>query len=162
VLGTALVGGIMIRRLAVFAALSAVVGCAVVTLGYLVLPWTSWPQQVGAWLEASSTHSDTVVVLYGSASVVESSGLESPYPYLWSLPVRVLDPDLTRLRATVAGSDAPTWVVEAMGANSWDIDEEHRLRGVVEDRYRLVGEVCDREVWLRRDLVRELAAIPRC
>jgi Dolichyl-phosphate-mannose-protein mannosyltransferase len=162
VLGTALVGGVLMKWLAGFAAVSAVVGCAVLTLGYQVLPWTWWPHQVGAWLDASSSQGDTIVVLYGSASVVESSGLESPYPYLWSLPVRVLDPDLTRLRATLTGAGAPTWLVEATGANSWDIDASHRLRSLIDDRYRLVGEVCDREVWLRQDLIRELAAVPQC
>ena len=55
---------------------------------------------------------DTIVVLYGVPEIVRASGLDSPYPYLWSLPVRTLDPELTLLRATVQGDDAPEWIVQ--------------------------------------------------
>ena len=65
----------------------------------------------GEWVGAASRPHDTAVVLFGHAEVLEASGLRSPYPYLWSLPMRTLDPRLRLLRATFVGPVAPTWVV---------------------------------------------------
>ena len=55
---------------------------------------------------------DTILVLYGAPEVVRASGLDSPYPYLWSLPIRTLDPELAQMLATMRGPDAPVWIVQ--------------------------------------------------
>ena len=41
---------------------------------------------------------DTLVVYGGRADIQWASGLRSPYPHLWSLPMRTLDPRLAELR----------------------------------------------------------------
>jgi hypothetical protein len=98
--------------------------------------------------------SDTVVVYGGRADVVLASGLASPYPHLWSLPMRTLDPRLTELRDLLAGPRAPTWVVMIAPGHSWDGLADH-VRPTLEARYDVHGRVCQgRYVWLRADLDR--------
>jgi hypothetical protein len=140
----------------------AVVGALLVTLVYATVPWVWFQQRTGEWLAASSRPDDSVVVAYGSPSILESADLPSPYPYLWSLPMRTLDPQQARLRATLAGPNAPTWLVKVNPINSWDIDGSGRLRSLVETRYRVVASVCGHDVWLRADLDRDLAPPPDC
>ncbi|KRF11290.1 hypothetical protein ASG90_16120 [Nocardioides sp. Soil797] len=80
-------------------------------------------QEVADYLAARAEPGDTAVVAFGVASILESSGLESPYPHLWSLPVRVRDPQLHGLADVMAGPDRPTWlVISGIGLGSWGID----------------------------------------
>jgi hypothetical protein len=102
------------------------------------------------------------MVVYGAAAVQYYSGLWSPYPYLWSLPVRVLDPDGDRLEATLGGPEAPSWIVQTLGFHSLGVDQNQGLRMQVQTSYRIVAEVCGKPVWLRRDLTRELTGHPDC
>jgi hypothetical protein len=90
---------------------------------------------------------DTIVVLYGVPEIVRASGLDSPYPYLWSLPVRTLDPELTLLRAIVQGDDAPEWIVQRSGLNAWGLDERRQLRELLRSQYVVSGRVCGSRVW---------------
>ncbi len=90
---------------------------------------------------------DTIVVLYGVPEIVRASGLDSPYPYLWSLPVRTLDPELTLLRATVQGDDPPEWVVQRSGLNAWGLDDRRQLRTLLRSQYVVSGRVCGSRVW---------------
>ena len=76
--------------------------------------------------------------------------------------MRTLDPEQTRLRATLAGPGAPEWIVQINGFDAWGIDDGSRLRDLVGRRYRVVAEICGYPVWLRQDITRELAAPPRC
>ena len=89
-----------------------------------------------------------------------ASGLTTPYPYLWSLPVRTLDPQLARLTRTLAGPRAPTWVVEWYPLNTWELDPHGRLARTLSTRYRQVATVCGHRVFLRADLTRDLAKLP--
>lgn len=102
---------------------------------------------------------DTILVLYGVPEIVRASGLDSPYPYLWSLPIRTLDPELALMRATVAGPDAPEWIVQRGGLNAWGLDRHDRLRDLLNRRYDVVGEVCDSRIWRVKDQPRP--ALPR-
>ncbi len=141
---------------------SAALGAVVVATVYATVPSVWFQQRAGDWLAASGRPGDTAVVVYGHASVLEAAGMQSPYPHLWSLPMRTLDPTQARLRATLQGPRAPAWVVQMGHLDSWRIDKGARLRGVMERRYRVVAEVCGRRVWLRSDLDRRLAPAPRC
>ena len=58
---------------------------------------------------------DTAVNAFGNANVVLASGLSSPYPYLWTLPARTLDPGLRRLAALLRGPAAHWFVVQGAG-----------------------------------------------
>ncbi|MDI6912242.1 hypothetical protein [Nocardioides sp.] len=96
------------------------------------LAWLRWSQpsddvapeeQVAAYLRAHAEPADGVVVAFGHPEIVAASGLSSPYPYLWSLPVRVRDPRLRGLEDVLAGPAAPRWlVVDGDSLASWGLD----------------------------------------
>ena len=154
--------GEAVRRWAHLAAASAVVLCAAMAMVYAIVPRASLHEHTGRWLATSGTPGDTAFVAYGHPSVLEAADMDTPYPYLWSLPMRTLDPRQERLRQTLAGPEAPTWIVGMNHLNSWGIDQDHRLRELLQTRYRKVAEVCGNPVWLRADVVRDLAAPPKC
>jgi len=97
---------------------------------------------------------DTIVVYGGRADIVLASGLDSPYRYLWSLPMRTLDPHLTQLRALLTGPHPPTWVVVAVPTDSWDIPEGGDLQRILDTDYTLHGDGCGRPVYLHVGLTR--------
>jgi hypothetical protein len=158
-------GGRAARQMRVLARAS-VAAAAVATAGtvavYALVPSVSSPQQVGTWLAHSSHASDTAVVTYGYPQILEQADLASPYPYLWSLQMRTLDARQQRLRQTLRGPDAPTWVVQVTPLDSWGIDRDGALRTLLQQRYRQVADVCGSRVLLRVDVVRDLAEVPAC
>ncbi len=97
---------------------------------------------------------DTAVLVYGGANTLVGVPVTAAYPYLWSLPVRALDPQLTALRAAVTGPDRVTWVVEGLSPGAWGLDADHRLRQALSTSYRPAAEVCGRRLMLRSDLIR--------
>jgi hypothetical protein len=107
--------------------------------------------QVESYLRAHARPTDGVVVAFGHPGIVAGSGLSSPYEHLWSLPVRVRDPQLTELQQVMAGADAPRWVVVAGDAlDSWGLDATSA------DRYLRRHYVVDASfggwrVWQRHD-----------
>jgi len=154
--------GAAMRRWAVVAAVSSAVMVLVVAVVYATTPRVWWHERTGDWLGAASAPGDSAVVLYGSPSLLERADLPSPYPYLWSLPMRAQDPELERLRALLAGPDAPAWVVQTLAVRSWGFDADGGLRRLLESRYRVVAHPCGNPVRLRTDLSRELPPLPRC
>lgn len=117
---------------------------------------------VGDWLKQSGEATDTGVVAYGQPNVLGNAEMSSPYPYLWSLPVRTLDSDLSTLSATLTGPDRPTWFVDWSGIGSWGISDPARLESVLDTRYRRVAEMCGRTIWLDREETRALAPVKEC
>jgi hypothetical protein len=108
----------------------------------------------GLALDGVAEPGDTLVVFGGRADLQLESGMRSPYPYLWSLPMRALDPDLTRFRALVDGPDAPTWLVEWWPFDTWTA-KGSALESDVEQRYVEHGTGCgDRTIWLLRGVDR--------
>ena len=105
---------------------------------------------------------DTLTVFGGRADVQLSSGLRSPYRYLWSLPMRTLDPDYADLAALLAGPRAPTWVVERVPFTAWQPESGASLRTAVTGPYVEHGTGCGgAPAWLRRGVERPALA-PRC
>ena len=105
---------------------------------------------------------DTVVVTFGQANIVRESGLDSPYPYLWSLPVRTLDPGLTELAAVLDGPDRPTFLVDWSRLDrTWGVDPT-TVRPILDEHYERVARVCGRSIWMARDVTRSLAPEKRC
>ena len=117
---------------------------------------------VGEFVRDSAAPGDTQTTLYGHAELQWASGLPSPYAHLWSLPVRVLDPDLVERTALLDSPHGPTWVVEVTGPHEWGLDPRHRIDPVLERRYRPVLEACGARVLLRRGEDRSLSPAPVC
>ena len=90
--------------------------------------------------KAEARPGDTAVVAFGGANILRETGMTSPYEELWSLPVRVRDPELKTLIEVLKGSDAPTWVI-ANGDSlaTWGVDATRADR-VLRDRYRLAAK----------------------
>jgi hypothetical protein len=114
-------------------------------------------QRVGQAIGAASVGADSLVVAWGHPGVVQGSGLTSPYPSLWSLPTKTLDPDLTGFTAVLAGPRAPTWVVTGRSLHSWGL-HTHDATAVLHRRYRRVADVCGSTVYLRDGLARPVPA----
>jgi hypothetical protein len=122
----------------------------------------SRPYLVARWLASSAHHGDTVVVPFTHANVIGESGLASPYPYSWSLPVRTLDPGLTLLTHTLNdGRIAPTWVVRWNPPHSWGLDPHNHVAHALDAHYRKVAVVCGRAVWLHRGVDRTIGPLPQ-
>ena len=141
---------------------AAALGTIAAVVIYATVPSAGYSQRIGEWLADSKVAGDTGFVAYGLPSVLESADMPSPYPYLWSVPMRTLDPEQARLRATLAGPGAPTWIVQVTGLNAWDIDDGSRLRRLLTERYRIVAEICGHPVWLRQGVTREKPPPPPC
>jgi hypothetical protein len=121
-------------------------------------PGKAW--EVGHWISQSSRTDDSIVVTYTHPNVVAASGLRPAYPYLWSLPIRTLDPHLATLTSTLEGPNGPTWVVGWDRHDSWGLDHAGQLDRALASHYQLVAHVCRHPVWLRSDMTRELAPLP--
>ena len=92
-----------------------------------LVPDSTAGSSVGRAVGRVAGHRDTIVTVWGHADVTRSSGLRSPYPYLWSLPAHTLDPRQTLLDAVLAGPRAPTWLVDWSGPNAWESAPTTRL-----------------------------------
>jgi len=121
---------------------------AVVSFGawHLAAPPAAVPHRIGTWLADRVEPGDTGVVLYGDPDILWTAGLTSPYEHLWSLPVRVRDPDLVELTAVLRGPQPPTWVLAWNDLNSWGISPG-AARAVITARYSLYAVVCGVDVY---------------
>jgi hypothetical protein len=107
------------------------------------------------WVADSARPTDSLVVLYSHANVLEASGLRPGYPYAWSLPLRILDPHLRLLEARLTSAHhAPTWVVAWDDLQGWGLDANHRVEADLEAHYVEVADVCGHPIWLHRGLSR--------
>lgn len=148
-------GGRRMRVLVVLAGGSAAVAMA------FWLVWNATGQQefdevrTGAAIAEAAEHDDTLVVFGGRPDLQTESGLTSPYPYLWSLPMRTRDPGYADLRILLGGPDAPTWLVEWVDFDAWSDQGVAELEQVVGERYVEHGTTCNgKPVYLLRDLER--------
>lgn len=113
-----------------------------------------------AWLDRADRPGDTAAVLYGDASLFETTRLRPAYPFLWTLPQRVLDPHLTRLVRTLDAATGPTFVVVRMAPDSWGQDPRGRVQQALDRHYRVAAEVAGDTIY-RHDPLRRSRAGPR-
>jgi hypothetical protein len=114
--------------------------------------------RIGTAIAASSAPGDTLVTVLGDADMVASSGLTSPYPYLWSLPARTLDRRLTGLASVLRGPRRPTWVV-LRGPTTQGFVDRTSAGVALRAAYHLVGETCGRRVFLLNGAERAVPAV---
>jgi hypothetical protein len=103
------------------------------------------------YLDAHARPGDTAIVAFGGANILQATGLPSPYPDLWSLPVRVHDPDLEQLTSILAGPDAPTWlVVSGTSLATWGVDAT-TADAYLHDNYTPVTTAGDFTIYRSKD-----------
>jgi hypothetical protein len=139
------------RRTTAATLAAAVFSAAVATIGVAAFR-PAWPTDtaIAAYLRSHGTPSDTVVVGFGHPDIVWDSGLRSPYDELWSLPVRVRDPNLTDFRRVLDGPDAPTWVVvSGSSLGTWGVDATSAEK-VLAQRYRQQTTIGDYVIYRQR------------
>ncbi len=128
---------------------TAAMVCAVLGLGADRVPSTD-REVAGAYLATMTRSGDTAIVAWGHPSILHEAGVQSPYEQLWSLPVRVHDPDLTDFVRVLEGPRAPDWVISrGSSVDSWGIDAS-RANEVVEARYATVADVCGYRILAQR------------
>ncbi|MEV7430505.1 glycosyltransferase family 39 protein [Nocardioides sp. NPDC092400] len=141
-----------------------VIGLSAVSSLVCLLGWAGWnaldyqefhEADTGTAIAAAAEPGDTLVVFGGRADLQLSSGLATPYPHLWSLPMRTLDHGYGDLRTLVEGPDAPTWLVAWVPWGAWGAPGAEELHDAVRARYERHGTGCsDRPVYLLRGLDR--------
>lgn len=87
---------------------------------------------------------DRVLVYGGRADIQWASRAQSPYPYLWSLPMRTLDPGLSDLESVLTGDNPPTWFVEATYINTWSELGTRPIERSLIRKYEFIRTACDR------------------
>lgn len=138
---------------------AAIVSAALAMAFWLV--WNATGHQefdevrTGEAIAESAEPGDTLVVFGGRADLQRVSGLDSPYPYLWSLPMRTRDPAYADLTALLGSTDAPTWLVEWVDLDAWADAGVPELREAIDEHYVEVGTTCnDKPIYLLRGVDR--------
>jgi hypothetical protein len=105
---------------------------------------------VAAYLTAHERPGDTGVVAFGDPAILENAHLTSPYPELWSLPVRVRDPGLSEFTRILESGDRPSWVVvSGTSLATWGVDAT-AAQPVLEREYQWVDTEGDYRIYRRR------------
>lgn len=106
--------------------------------------------RTAAFLKSHGRSGDSAVTVYGDVDALGDAGLRLPYPYLWSLPVRTLDPDLSRLTAVLTGPSRADWVVRTMPTHRWGLDADGQIERALAVGYTPVADVCGEQILHRR------------
>jgi hypothetical protein len=102
------------------------------------------------YLDQHAHRGDTAVVVFGAANVIHDAHLDAPYPYLWSLPARVRDADLSTLNGLLRGDEQPTWVIVARRSlDDWELDFS-RAQAVLDADYDEVDTAGKFTIYRRR------------
>ena len=135
------------RRVTPVAVAFAVISSVIALVGWTAA-WTGGrvPVEVrtGEAIAAVARPGDKVLVYGGRADIQWASRAESPYPYLWSLPMRTLDPGLTDLGSLLTGTNPPQWFVEATYINTWSELGTRPIERSLIRKYQFVRTACDR------------------
>lgn len=126
----------------------AAVASAVLAMAFWLV-WNATGHQefdevrTGEAIAESAEPGDTLVVFGGRADLQRVSGLDSPYPYLWSLPMRTRDPEYAGLTALIGSKEAPTWLVEWVDLDAWADAGVPELRAAIDEHYVEAGTTCN-------------------
>ena len=128
------------------------VGATVVASVLSLVGWTAhWARgavpvevRTGQAIADAARPGDRVLVYGGRADLQWASRADSPYPYLWSLPMRTLDPGLVELDEVLNGANPPTWFVEATHVNTWSELGTRPIERSLISKYTFVRTACDR------------------
>ena len=88
--------------------------------------------------------------------------MASPYPFMWSLLTRTLDPDLGLLLRHRPGAEHPDLDRVCTRARRLGARRSRRSRRLLEERYDDVGTVCGKEVLLLEGNSRDVVPPEDC
>ena len=143
------------RTLLVVVAMAAVISLGTDVSG----THTSAGTSLGHAIREVAKPQDTIVTTWGHADVTRGSGLTSPYPYLWSLPARTLDPKLTALDTLLSSARAPTWFVTWRDTSTWSFHGSGAVAArLLAQHYNAVAQIDGHTIYLHRGQQR---AVPR-
>jgi hypothetical protein len=128
-----------------------VIGFAVVSSVISLIGWMErWADgmvpveaRTGIALAHARGQGDTLVVYGGRADIQFYSQMRSPYPHLWSLPMRTLDPGLEDLEDVLTGRNPPTWVVLAQPVDAWSELGTRPIERSLLRKYEFIASACD-------------------
>jgi hypothetical protein len=120
----------------------------------------TWVGGTTVWLDQMKRPGDTMVVLYGQAGLYENARIAPAYPFMWTLPMRVLDPHLVDLRRLLSGPDAPTFVLAQTPLTAWDIDPNHLVQRTLDNHYQQVALICGTPAYVHNGVDRPIAPAP--
>jgi Dolichyl-phosphate-mannose-protein mannosyltransferase len=149
--GAALAG--LHRRVRTAAVVSFVAIAVIGTVG--AAPIVRAARQRGGVVDVASyvrTHArpgDTQYVMYAKANAGYYTGLQSPYPYAWSLLVRAHPGAMPRLLHLLRSPRRPTWIVGWQKPNRWQLDPRHAVAHALHTRYRVVAHVHGHPIYHR-------------
>ena len=106
---------------------------------------------VGRYIKDHARPGDTQYVMYARANVPYYARLRHPYPYLWSLMVRVRPRARAQLIRLLGSSDRPTWLVPWHTPERWGLDPDGELGRTIRRGYRPAATVCDVPIYVRND-----------
>lgn len=114
---------------------------------------TPWRRElaVGRYIRDHARAGDTQYVMYARPNVVYYARLRHPYPYLWSLMVRVRPGARTQLLRLLGSSRRPTWLVPWHHPSSWELDPDHSVARAIQRGYRRAAVVCNIPIYVRND-----------
>jgi hypothetical protein len=145
----------LVRRTALGLVLAYAGSVAALGVAAMALAPIGTPAQdlaVERYLTLHARPGDTGVIAFGDPALLQAAHLSSPYPELWSLPVRVRDPRLDQLTRVLRSTGRPTWVVvDGDSLDTWGVDAT-RAQPVLERDYRLVQVDGDWHVYHDRAL----------
>jgi hypothetical protein len=130
-----------------------VVSSAAATLSLGLHPPGPGGNRLGSEIAAVAQPGDTIVTIWGHPNVTRASALPSPYPHLFSLPARTLDPHARLLDATMTGPHPPTWFVRWSGIGLHGVDAA-TLTTVLRRNYHRVARLHGHVIYLHDGLSR--------
>ena len=108
--------------------------------------------RVGAYLRQHSSPGDSLLVGFGHSNVYVDAEMRGPYPYMWSLPNRVRDPDLRLAERVLSGPQAPDWVAMHDQTVVFWAEAGRETRRLVKEHYVRHGQVGGWHIWERQPL----------
>ena len=114
---------------------------------------TPWRREhaVGRYIRDHARTGDTQYVMYARANVVYYARVRHPYPYLWSLIIRVRPGARAQLLRLLESNRRPTWLVPWHAPGSWELDPDGRVARAIQRGYRQTAVVCGIQIYVRND-----------
>jgi hypothetical protein len=113
-------------------------------------PHTGEDARVGAYLRQHSSPGDSLLVGFGHSNVYVDAEMRGPYPYMWSLPNRVRDPELRLAERVLSGPNAPDWVTMHDQTVIFWAEAGRETRHLVKENYVRHGRIGGWHVWERQ------------